>query len=81
MLYNFGSKSGKIKVAFIYAIEGETLIAFVDENDYLYELGDDNVYKKTIDSKVVMIDMHDDKCDITFSSGDSRRLSDVDAYK
>ena len=74
----------KIKVAFIYEMADESLYAFIDENNYLYEISYSFGYgwfNKTSESKVVEVKKVDDKYDILFANGDRRRLSDVEAYK
>ena len=80
--YKFGDNTGKIKFAFID--EGdETLDAYIDENNYLYEEGD-NGYKLNSNSKVVKIEYVFDNYPryvIYLDSGITEEISYTELYK
>ncbi len=81
--YKLGNYSGKIKIGFIN-IFSEVLDAFIDENEYFYEMDYElNTYKLVSNEKIAEVKQEEDKLKLAFSDGKKIEieLDYLEAYK
>ena len=82
--YKFGNNSGKIKLGFIDAVD-EELVAYIDENNYLYKFNYDthSGYKLVSNEKVKKVQKQGEKYSFIFANGSQEELdiNYLNAYK